>query len=476
MNRMLSLYLLLGRLAVASTISIPPYYANLTWEPARTLSTWHNLTVETGTGTFVGMLNDTYPNVRQFLRIPYAESPVGDLRWLPPQKPEKSKRRYDSTRYGPANGCNMYAPASLLVNLGESLNQGAVAWSSADDCLSLAVWTPADAHRASKLPVALFMTSGGGVAGGIYVPSQLPSPWVSRAQEHIVVTINYRVNIFGNPRSRALNGTSLSLLGVRAAVEWVHEDIEAFGGNPGNIMLWGQSQGAALTHLYTLAFPEDSRVAKFGVISQPPSVTIDLDTVADVYRDFDIVAKALRCNYGDDAEAELECMRQVSWVQIKKFINRCGKEMSSENVIRVMEAEDEWDCTAASDSAMRRSLGLVTYRHLWGGNLSNISPVTWLGAYHWLDLLMIFGTYQDASGVIPQLEGDTSKPMQDHILAFMKDSSTVQETVGWPAFNPSSADGGKILEFGRGTPVKTITGDWLDAGCYNSSVPFRIWG
>jgi acetyl esterase/lipase len=93
---------------------------------------------------------------------------------------------------------NMYAPASLLVNLGENLDHGAVAWSSAEDCLSLAVWTPADAHRASKFPVALFVTGGGGVTGGINIPSQLPSPWVSRSQKHIVVTINYRVNIFGS--------------------------------------------------------------------------------------------------------------------------------------------------------------------------------------------------------------------------------------------------------------------------------------
>ncbi|OQE67758.1 hypothetical protein PENNAL_c0162G01063 [Penicillium nalgiovense] len=291
----------------------------------------------------------------------------------------------------------------------------------------------------------------------------------------------------------ALKENSLSLLDVRSTVEWVHENIEAFGGDPENIMLWGQSQGAALTHLYTLAFPEDSRVSKFRIISQPPSVTIDLDTVDDVYLDFDIAAKALGCNYRDDAEAELECMRQVSWVQIEEYINRysgspsisfskyipdekyifsnetkrylygkvargpairsdAAREMSSDDVTRVMEAEGEWDCTAASDSSMRRSLGHDTYRYLWAGNFSNISPVPWLGAYHWSDLFMIFGTYQDASGVIPQL------------------------TVGWTAFDPSSADGGKILEFGKGSPVKTITGDWLDAGCYNTSTPFRIWG
>jgi hypothetical protein len=100
----------------------PPYYANLTWQAPRTLSNWSNLTVETNTGTFIGFLNDTYPNVRQFLRVPFAQvsnpslephglilmsgdspiqPPVGDLRWLPPQTLQNSSRRIDSTRFGP---------------------------------------------------------------------------------------------------------------------------------------------------------------------------------------------------------------------------------------------------------------------------------------------------------------------------------------------------------------------------------------
>lgn len=84
------------------------------------------------------------------------------------------------------------------MNIGEPLNAGAVAWASAEDCLSLAIWTPADADRSSNLPVALFVTGGGGVTGGVNIPSQLPTNWVSRSQEHIVVTINYRANIFGS--------------------------------------------------------------------------------------------------------------------------------------------------------------------------------------------------------------------------------------------------------------------------------------
>lgn len=66
---------------IAATISVseaadkylPPYFEDLAWEVPRSLSNWSNLTVETRTGTFIGMLNDTYPNVRQFLRVPFAQ-------------------------------------------------------------------------------------------------------------------------------------------------------------------------------------------------------------------------------------------------------------------------------------------------------------------------------------------------------------------------------------------------------------------
>ncbi|KAJ5925762.1 hypothetical protein N7454_007272 [Penicillium verhagenii] len=494
-------FALLGFATIALCELNPPYYANLTWQPARTLSNWSNLTVETRTGTFIGMLNDTYSNVRQFLRVPFAQPPIGDLRWLPPHRLPESSRRIDSTRYGPAcpqyvssnDGMwSEYEPTSLLLSVGEADNQGSTAWSSSEDCLSLAIWTPSDAEKTSKLPVALFVTGGGGVTGGIEVPSQLPSHWVSRSQEHIVVTINYRLNIFGNPKSKALKDTSLTLLD-----------------------LWGQSQGAALTHLYTLAFPDDALATKFGIISQPPTVTINLTETDDVYQDFHIVAQGLGCNYGDDAEAELECMRQVSWVQIEEYINRyngttslsftnyipdekyifanetlrylsgkvargpairsdASREQANEDETVTMEVEGEWICTAYEDSILRAYLGLETYRYLWAGNFSNISPVPYLGAFHWSDLLMIFGTYMTDSGDISQLEVMTSETMQDYILAFLKDPSTVGSTVGWPPFNANAPHGGLILEFGNHTSVKNITGEFLEAGCWNSSIPFPI--
>jgi hypothetical protein len=66
--------LIVATIAVsASDKPLPPYFEDLKWEPPRSLSNWSNLTVETRTGTFIGILNDTYPNVRQFLRVPFAQ-------------------------------------------------------------------------------------------------------------------------------------------------------------------------------------------------------------------------------------------------------------------------------------------------------------------------------------------------------------------------------------------------------------------
>ena len=119
---------------LATGKSFPPYFDDLKWEAPRHLSNWSNLTVETRTGTFIGMLNDTYPNVRQFLRVPFAQvsappklsvcvfsyiylaslkPPVGDLRWMPPQKLLSSRRKYDATFYGPGT---LYVTTSLSAS------------------------------------------------------------------------------------------------------------------------------------------------------------------------------------------------------------------------------------------------------------------------------------------------------------------------------------------------------------------------
>lgn len=166
------------------------------------------LTVETSIGNVTGIINGTTPSVRQFLSIPYAQPPVKDLRFLPPQPlgTANSSVSIDATRFPPScpqfvtripSVYNQYATAWLPSKYDQSQDAGASLDTSSEDCLYLAIWTPANATNISSLPVLFFMTGGAFLTGGINIPVQIPSHWVERTQSHIVVTINYRVNIFG---------------------------------------------------------------------------------------------------------------------------------------------------------------------------------------------------------------------------------------------------------------------------------------
>jgi carboxylesterase type B len=170
------------------------------------------------------------------------------------------------------------------------------------------------------------------------------------------------------------------------------------------------------------------------------------------------------------------------------------------NITSSQEDARQWDCLAASDTALRFSHGLDTYRYFWAGkmlyhpsvysldsvpeersdysigNFTNISPAPWLGAFHYSDLLMIFGTYDKNVGEISQLEVDTANAMQDYLLAFIKNPSTISQMVGWPLFDPTEPDGGLIIEFGKDVPAKNISGRYVDGGCYDPSIPFRVDG
>ncbi len=157
-----------------------------------------SLIVTTGTGTYTGIINGTAPNVRQFLNIPYSIPPVGDRRWLPPAAvTTNSSAHIDATEYPPS--CPQYVSKVRSVYNSdvtqyqiadgtESSIAGAFAETSSEDCLSLAIWTPSG-QNATNLPVAIFMTGGGFVTGGINIPYQLPYHWVQRTQAHIVATI-----------------------------------------------------------------------------------------------------------------------------------------------------------------------------------------------------------------------------------------------------------------------------------------------
>jgi len=284
--------------------------------------------------------------VHQYLGIPYAVPPVGDLRWTAPALLDQPNAQVEATRLPPScmqfltnQGNSLYVRDVLEFNL-QGLNRTG---NITEDCLTLSVWTPSNAtsghaehggrhhgqpnhsntnnnnNSSQGLPVLIFIYGGSFQTGGQDVPYQIPAQWVNRTADHIVVSFNYRVNIFGFPNAGGLEEQNLGLLDQRAAVEWCRQNIAAFGGDPARMVLWGQSAGSISVDYYNFAYPSDPIVTGLimnsGTANSPTSVN---DTT---HANFTFVAEHVGCaGLGGDAAQQLACMRGVNANTIEDFL------------------------------------------------------------------------------------------------------------------------------------------------------------
>jgi para-nitrobenzyl esterase len=182
-----------------------------------------------------------------FKGIPYAAPPVGKLRWLPPQPVEKWDGVRPAKEYGAISPqIIMTMPTPSDVPMGPSFE----GMPQSEDCLSLNIWTPGldDARR----PV-LFWIHGGAFIIGAGCESFLEFGTLPRRGNIVLVSINYRLGAFGFLNLKEVTGGKIpatgneGLLDQIAALDWVVENIEAFGGNPDNITVSGFSAGAMST-------------------------------------------------------------------------------------------------------------------------------------------------------------------------------------------------------------------------------------
>src|SRR5579883_2223440 len=169
--------------------------------------------------------------VTKFLGIPYAKPPVGALRWMPPQPVAKWAGVRRAYRFGPT--------CAQVTTLGPFAGPP----NSNEDCLYLNVFT---GDMKAKRPVLVWIHGGGYFDGASndYDPAKL----VTRGKL-VVVTFNYRLNLFGFMAHPALDAEghafgNYGIMDMQAVLEWVKHNIAAFGGDPGNVTVGGQSAGA----------------------------------------------------------------------------------------------------------------------------------------------------------------------------------------------------------------------------------------
>ncbi|KAG9033685.1 hypothetical protein FRB95_014474 [Tulasnella sp. JGI-2019a] len=200
-----------------------------------TSSTASTISVTISTGANITGIYNTSTGLDSYLGIPFAQPPVGDLRFSPPV-PATPSQQILATSYAPA--CLQDPQSTIIGDYGMS-----------EDCLYLNVWSTHNVTQTSKLPVMVWAYGGGFVSGtsSTYNPTAILFQASKMQSPVIFVSIQYRLNIWGfcqGVQCSANNATNLGLRDQTLALRWVQDNIEAFGGDPEKVVFAGESAGA----------------------------------------------------------------------------------------------------------------------------------------------------------------------------------------------------------------------------------------
>ncbi|KAF1974304.1 alpha/beta-hydrolase [Bimuria novae-zelandiae CBS 107.79] len=292
-------------------------------------------------GTVIGSVGD---GVDYFGGIPFAQSPTGSLRLKPPVRLESfDSGSVHATGVGPAcpqmtglDTTPLFLSVLAVPNVLETLSFGSATGDETEDCLTMTVIRPQSVHNATdaKLPV-LFWIYGGGFETGspqMYDASAMIRESVAQGKPMIFVAVNYRLGAFGflgGSEVLADGAANLGLLDQRMGLEWVADNIAAFGGNPDAVTIWGQSAGAMCVFDQLALFDGNNtykgRPLFRGAIMNSGSITptepVDGVKAQQV---FDTVVEAAGCAPAANSTAnstKLECLRGVDYETFYKASN-----------------------------------------------------------------------------------------------------------------------------------------------------------
>ncbi|GJN84588.1 cholinesterase [Purpureocillium lilacinum] len=268
-------------------------------------------------------------NVESFNAIPFADPPVGQLRLRPPKRLSTNPGTIDGT--GLAPGCPQMFVSSgardaLSTILGTLLDIPFLKpITGQEDCLTVNVQRPAGTKATDKLPVLFWIYGGGFELGSTntYDATSLLASAVGQKQPFVFVAVNYRVAGFGFMPGKEIlkdGSANLGLLDQRMGLEWVADNIAAFGGDPTKVTIWGESAGAISVFDQMLLYGGNAtykgqplfRGAIMNSGSAVPADPVDCPKGQAVY---DAVVKEGGCAGASDT---LKCLRDLDY---ETFLN-----------------------------------------------------------------------------------------------------------------------------------------------------------
>jgi para-nitrobenzyl esterase len=253
------------------------------------------LRVVTDTGALRGAAG---AGVREFKGIPFALPPIGDLRFSPPLPQTRWADTLDATKYkSPCPQVSRYGQTDASEN---------------EDCLYLNITVPAARSPTRGVqhgkPVIVWIHGGAYVGGSADI---YPLDYFSRSGDVIIVSINYRLGTFGfmaHPAFDPAHNGSLGLEDQREALRWIKRNIGAFGGDPDNVTIAGESAGAASVCMQLIAPLEAAGLFQKAII-QSIGCTIQLRTADEAANTGVKIADLVHCT---DPATALSCLREKS--------------------------------------------------------------------------------------------------------------------------------------------------------------------
>ncbi|GKT76202.1 carboxylesterase [Colletotrichum tofieldiae] len=476
--------------------------------------------ITTTSGPVGGHAASGADQVSEYLGIPYAQPPVGILRFQPPVKYNGSS---------PISGSAF--PSSASVSL-EAVKQLGVPASAADvtkaladtgpqseDCLTLNVWTKPQTGDAKKA-VLVWVHGGAFVTGSTRIPAY-NGKFIADQDDVVVVSMNYRLNIFGFP-GNPVAAPNLGFLDIRMAMEWVRNNVEKFGGDVSRITMFGQSAGGSLVDYYSYAYAADPIANGFIPMSGVAN-GFGIYTNQTVNQKWFQISSLVGCGSNlTDPNAVSDCMSEKNATELiaslanttsavstglsfapvvddRLIFADYGIRNSAKAGYLIGNAENEaglfkigapslnetywfgfnlvaYTCPAARRAARAVSAGHPTWRYRYFGDFPNMAVTTTppSGAWHASELPVLFDTVPQTAIKSTSQEIAVGKYMRGAWAAFAKDTTSGLLNYNchgtWPTYRIEGTTLNRI-SFENETGTDLAPGDSYDGLCAQVGIP-----